>query len=154
MRTNFNFFYLQKPYFYEQKKIRGGIFVKIRLKKSNEHPIYLTSAILMMVCGKQVVRAMEGDVSLDDLNEGVKPGQSTVFSSDGSSSNEYDVHSYNADMKKFRRMALSSQDYESSNEYGFTSDYGQNEGSSTASADSIEMSRHRAAAAAASARRI
>ena len=157
MRTNFNFFIYKSLIFMRKKKNKGGIFVKIRLKKSKEHPIYFISAILMMVCGKQVVRAMEGDVSLDDLNEGVKPGQSTVFSSDGSSSNEYDVHSYNADMKKFRRMALSSQDYESSNEYGFTSDYGQNEGSSTASADSIEMSRHRAAASAsasASARRI
>jgi hypothetical protein len=30
----------------------------------------------------QIVRALEGDASLDDLNEGVKPGQSMMFSSD------------------------------------------------------------------------
>lgn len=97
----------------------------------------------IFMCVKQIVRALEGDVSLDDLNEGVKPGQSTVFSSsDGST--DYDVNSYNADMKKFRRMAL---DYESSNEYGFNSDYGHNGGSSSASAESTEMARQRAAAA-------
>lgn len=91
---------------------------------------------------KQTVRALEGDVSLDDLNEGVKPGQSSVFGSDGST--DYDKGSYNADMKKFRRMALSSQDYESSTEYGFTSDYGNNEASSSASGDSLELGQRRA----------
>lgn len=90
----------------------------------------------------QTVRALEGDVSLDDLNEGVKPGQSSVFGSDGST--DYDKGSYNADMKKFRRMALSSQDYESSTEYGFTSDYGNNEASSSASGDSLELGQRRA----------
>lgn len=87
------------------------------------------------------MRALEGDVSLDDLNEGVKPGQSQVFGSNGST--EYDVDSYNADMKKFRRMALSSQDYDSSTDYGFTSDYGHNEASSSASGDSLEIGQRR-----------
>lgn len=52
----------------------------------------------------QIVRALEGDVSLDDLNEGVKPGKSSVFMSSGSS--DYDVNAYNADMKKFRQVAM------------------------------------------------
>lgn len=82
----------------------------------------------------QIVRALEGDVSLEDLNEGVKPGQSSVYSSTGSS--DYDTSSYNADMKKFRKMALTSQEYASS-EYGATSEYGLNPSSS--SSDSREM---------------
>lgn len=80
------------------------------------------------------MRALEGDVSLEDLNEGVKPGQSSVYSSTGSS--DYDTSSYNADMKKFRKMALTSQEYASS-EYGATSEYGLNPSSS--SSDSREM---------------
>ncbi|KAL5752698.1 hypothetical protein ACOSP7_022895 [Xanthoceras sorbifolium] len=54
----------------------------------------------------QIVRALEGDSSLDDLNEGVKPGQSSIYSS--STSTEYSQSSYNADLKKFRQMALGS----------------------------------------------
>lgn len=61
----------------------------------------------------QIVRALEGDVSLDDLNEGVKPGQSSVFGSANGSS-DYDSSAYNADMKRFREVALSSQDFGSS----------------------------------------
>jgi len=83
----------------------------------------------------QIVRALEGDVSLEDLNEGVRPGQSSTFGSNGSS--DYDAGSYNADMKKFRKMALASQDMGSS-EYGATSEYGLNPSSS--SSDSREMS--------------
>ncbi|CAK9170689.1 unnamed protein product [Ilex paraguariensis] len=71
----------------------------------------------------QVVRALEGDVSLSDLNEGIRPGHSTMYSSHGSS--DYDTTQYNEDMKKFRKMALASQEYGSS-EYsgGPTSEYG------------------------------
>ncbi|EEF40848.1 proline-rich receptor-like protein kinase PERK4 [Ricinus communis] len=61
----------------------------------------------------QIVRALEGDVSLDALNEGTKPGQSSMFSSSNGSS-DYDTSSYNADMKKFRQVALSSQEFGSS----------------------------------------
>ncbi|KAF5945735.1 hypothetical protein HYC85_015963 [Camellia sinensis] len=60
----------------------------------------------------QVVRALEGDVSLSDLNEGIKPGHSTVYSSHGSS--DYDTSQYNEDLKKFRKMALGTQEYGSS----------------------------------------
>jgi len=49
-------------------------------------------------------------VSLDALNEGVKPGHSNVYGSLGASS-DYSQTSYNADMKKFRQIALSSQEF-------------------------------------------
>lgn len=76
---------------------------------------------------KQIVRALEGDVSLDDLNEGTKPGQSSVFNPTSGGSSDYDTQAYNADMKKFRKLALSSQEFGSS-EFG------------TSSNDSREMS--------------
>ncbi|KAI4377754.1 hypothetical protein MLD38_015333 [Melastoma candidum] len=57
----------------------------------------------------QIVRALEGDVSLSDLNEGMRPGQSGLYSSYGSS--DYDNSQYNEDLKKFRKMALESQGY-------------------------------------------
>lgn len=76
----------------------------------------------------QIVRALEGDVSLEDLNEGVKPGQSSYFGS--SSENNHDVGSYSANMRKFRKIALDSQDYGSS-EYGATSEYGLDPSSSS-----------------------
>ncbi|XP_030498949.2 proline-rich receptor-like protein kinase PERK4 [Cannabis sativa] len=63
----------------------------------------------------QIVRALEGDVSLDDLNEGVRPGYSSIYTS--SESSDYDASAYNADMKRFRKMALTSQEYPSS-EFG------------------------------------
>ncbi|XP_040999745.1 proline-rich receptor-like protein kinase PERK4 [Juglans microcarpa x Juglans regia] len=67
----------------------------------------------------QIVRALEGDISLlEDLNDGVKPGQSSVFNPNGSS--EYDTAAYNTDMKKFRKIALSSQEF-ASGEYGMSS---------------------------------
>lgn len=71
---------------------------------------------------KQIVRALEGDVSLSDLNEGIRPGQN-LYSSYGSS--DYDTMQYNEDLKKFRKMALNSQEYGASSEYsGPTSEYG------------------------------
>ncbi|XP_021275699.1 proline-rich receptor-like protein kinase PERK1 [Herrania umbratica] len=71
----------------------------------------------------QIVRALEGDASLSDLNEGMRPGQSNIYSSYGSS--DYDTSQYNEDMKKFRRMALGTQEYGASSEYSEpTSEYG------------------------------
>ncbi|XWS54899.1 hypothetical protein CRYUN_Cryun10bG0129300 [Craigia yunnanensis] len=83
---------------------------------------------------RQIVRALEDDVSLDDLNEAMRPGQSSRFtlSSDGI---DYDSSSYSADMKKFRKLALDSQEYGSSN-FGNTSEYGLSPSSS--SSDSSE----------------
>ncbi|KAM7253490.1 hypothetical protein ACFE04_021644 [Oxalis oulophora] len=80
----------------------------------------------------QIVRALEGDMNLADLNEGVKPGQSTIFSSSAGSS-DYDASSYSTDMKKFRKLALDSQEINSS-EYGATSEYGLNPSSSSSEA--------------------
>ena len=57
----------------------------------------------------QIVRVLEGDVSLDDIHEGVRPGHSTLYSSLGSS--DYDTSQYSEDIKKFRNMALGSQEY-------------------------------------------
>ncbi|ESQ37165.1 hypothetical protein EUTSA_v10002434mg [Eutrema salsugineum] len=72
----------------------------------------------------QIVRALEGNVSLSDLNEGMRPGQSNVYSSYGGST-DYDSSQYNEDMKKFRKMALGTQGYNTTGEYSNpTSDYG------------------------------
>ncbi|XP_021275118.1 proline-rich receptor-like protein kinase PERK4 [Herrania umbratica] len=69
----------------------------------------------------QIVRALEGDSSLDDLNEGIKPGHSAVYSSGVSS--EYSASSYNADLKKFRQLALSSQEFGGSEDGTSSSDH-------------------------------
>ncbi|GAB2283073.1 Proline-rich receptor-like protein kinase perk1 [Dionaea muscipula] len=95
----------------------------------------------------QIVRALEGDVSLDDLNEGVRPGQSTVFSSSAGSS-DYDTSNYSADLKKFRQMAFGTQEW-GSGMYtgdGLTSEYGLNpstSSSSTSTTSSREMDTRR-----------
>ncbi|KAE8655095.1 Proline-rich receptor-like protein kinase PERK5 [Hibiscus syriacus] len=64
----------------------------------------------------QIARILEGDSSLDSLNEGTKPGQSTIFGASG----EYNSSLYNADMQRFRQLALGSQEFKSS-EYGTSS---------------------------------
>ena len=51
---------------------------------------------------------MEGNISLDDLNEGVTPGHSTVIDSSGST--EYSTSEYKEDMRKFQKLALESQE--------------------------------------------
>lgn len=87
-----------------------------------------------------MVRALEGDVSLSDLNEGIKPGHSRVYGSYGSS--DYDTMQYNEDMKKFRKMALGTQEYGASSEYSArtTSEYGLNpSGSSSEGQTTREM---------------
>lgn len=68
---------------------------------------------------KQIVRALEGDASLDDLNEGVKPGQSMMFSS-GSENDS--GGNYASNINRFRKVAFESSEY--SNEYSGTSEYG------------------------------
>ncbi|CAK9142570.1 unnamed protein product [Ilex paraguariensis] len=68
----------------------------------------------------QIVRALEGDMSLDALNEGVKPGHGAMSSYGGSS--EYDGGSYHSEMKKFRKTGLSSQEFTSS-EHGTTGEF-------------------------------
>ncbi|MED6204346.1 Proline-rich receptor-like protein kinase perk5 [Stylosanthes scabra] len=80
----------------------------------------------------QIVRVLEGDVSLDVLNnEGVKPGQSGVMGESG----EYGSAAYSADMKRFRMLALGESSGVASSEYGgTTSEYGLN--ASPSSSDS------------------
>ncbi|KAL7597611.1 hypothetical protein Lser_V15G24133 [Lactuca serriola] len=72
----------------------------------------------------QVVRALEGDVSLSDLTEGTQPGSvGSLYGSRGSS--DYDTAQYNEDMVKFRKMALGgTQEYASSEYSRPTSEYG------------------------------
>ncbi|XP_022854131.1 proline-rich receptor-like protein kinase PERK5 [Olea europaea var. sylvestris] len=85
----------------------------------------------------QIVRALEGNSSLEDLSEGVKStGQSAAHKSSGTMSDMYDTRAYNADMMKFRKMVISNPDNASS-EYGATSEYGLNPSSS--SSDSREL---------------
>lgn len=73
----------------------------------------------------QIVRAFEGNLSLYDLTEGVTPGHSTIYSLDGSS--DYSSTQYKEDLKKFKKMALESQTFGSSECSGLTtSDNGQN----------------------------
>ncbi|KAK2426702.1 Proline-rich receptor-like protein kinase perk4 [Trifolium repens] len=64
----------------------------------------------------QIVRTLEGDVSLDDLKEGMKPGHNPVHTS-SSGSSEYDTMQYNADMQKFRKAVFNN----NSNEFGTSS---------------------------------
>ncbi|CAN8268604.1 unnamed protein product [Cochlearia groenlandica] len=72
----------------------------------------------------QIVRALEGNVSLSDLNEGMRPGHSNVYSSYGGST-DYDSSQYKEDMTKFRKMALGTQELNTTGEYSNpTSDYG------------------------------
>jgi len=82
----------------------------------------------------QIVRVLEGDVSLEDLNEGK---QTSAYNSSDASS-EYDTRAYTADLKKFRQVAFATQDFASSEYGGSTSDYGLN-ASSSSSSDSREM---------------
>ncbi|KAG7531560.1 hypothetical protein ISN44_As08g001780, partial [Arabidopsis suecica] len=77
----------------------------------------------------QIVRVLEGDMSMDDLSEGKRPGQSKYLSP-GSVSSEYNASSYTADMKKFKKLALENKEYQSS-EYGGTSEYGLNPSASS-----------------------
>ncbi|KAL4572213.1 hypothetical protein LXL04_018983 [Taraxacum kok-saghyz] len=87
----------------------------------------------------QVVRALEGDVSLSDLDEGIRPGHSSVYNG----SSDYDTAQYNEDMIKFRKMALGTQEYNASSEYSRpTSEYGLNlnpSGSSSEGQNTREM---------------
>ncbi|XP_016176922.1 proline-rich receptor-like protein kinase PERK1 [Arachis ipaensis] len=79
----------------------------------------------------QVVRALEGHISLEDLYEGGTPGHSRVFGS--FESLNYDAGQYNEDLKKFRKLALESQEHGTSEYSGPSSEYGQHPSASTSS---------------------
>ncbi|KAG0493941.1 hypothetical protein HPP92_004935 [Vanilla planifolia] len=86
----------------------------------------------------QIVRALEGDASLEDLNEGVKPGHSSAFGSYTSS--DYDTMQYKEDMKRFRKIALGSQEHGSSGYSVPTGELGLNQSASSSEGrDAIEM---------------
>ncbi|KDP37232.1 hypothetical protein JCGZ_06288 [Jatropha curcas] len=70
----------------------------------------------------QIVRALEGNMSLDDLSDGITPGNSMIYESYGSS--DYNSSQYTKDLKKFRKIALESQEVASSEYSGVTSEYG------------------------------
>lgn len=62
------------------------------------------------LCWKQIVRTLEGDLSLDDLSDaGSKASQGSGLTA----SQVYDTTAYNADMLKFRKMVLDSGEYTS-----------------------------------------
>ena len=65
----------------------------------------------------QIVRALEGDVSLEDLKEGMlkSSGHNSAYTS-SSGSSEYDTVQYNADMMKFRKAIMSSEEFGDSGE--------------------------------------
>jgi len=91
---------------------------------------------------EQIVRALEGDVSIEDFKERVKPGrQSSNFSSSTATGSEYDAGSYGANMKKFRNMAVVDSNECGSSEYEGTSEYGLNPSSTSSSDHSQEMGR-------------
>ncbi|GMY17631.1 proline-rich receptor-like protein kinase PERK1 [Fagus crenata] len=72
----------------------------------------------------QIVHALEGHVSLKDLDEGMQPGDSTSFNFAGRSN--CDVRKYFENMKK-SNMTLESQEYGMMSRYsGSTSEYGLN----------------------------
>ncbi|KAL6140898.1 hypothetical protein ACLB2K_059190 [Fragaria x ananassa] len=80
----------------------------------------------------QVVRALEGNLSPDELNEGVIPGHSMIYSS--SESTQYSTQEYKQDMLKFRKLALEeSQELDQgiSETSGPSSDFGQHQSASS-----------------------
>lgn len=87
----------------------------------------------------QIVRALEGNVSLSDLNEDIRPGRSGLFGSYGSL--EYDAIKCNEDLKKFQKITLASTENYGSSKHGKpTSRYGVNPlGSSSEGQTSQEM---------------
>ncbi|KAM7255509.1 hypothetical protein ACFE04_008407 [Oxalis oulophora] len=78
----------------------------------------------------QIVRALEGNMDLEDLNEGLKPGYSAKFSSGGGST-DYSSAQYKEDMEKFRKLAFESQQLGSSDGSVPTSEYAVNPSSSS-----------------------
>ncbi|MBA0815560.1 hypothetical protein Gohar_000323, partial [Gossypium harknessii] len=68
---------------------------------------------------RQIVRALEDDVPLDELKGVVAAGQSSRFSTTNDTS-EYNSSSYSADMRRFRQTAMTDSQEHPSNNYGNT----------------------------------
>lgn len=62
---------------------------------------------------EQIVRALEGNSSLEDLNDN-KPSKVPSFAaSNATPTQSYDTGMYNADMMKFRKMIMPTQEFSS-----------------------------------------
>lgn len=84
----------------------------------------------------QVVRVLEGDTSLADLDDGIKPGHNSVYNG----SSDYDTTQYNEDLIRHRKMIVDSQEFASSEYSRPTSEYGLNpSGSSSEAGNTREM---------------
>lgn len=84
----------------------------------------------------QIVRALEGDSSLEDLNEVVRTANDGGSSAScvGSTTSLSDHEHYGTEMNKIRKMTAGSGPFNyNSSEYGATSEYGLN--LSTSSSD-------------------
>jgi serine/threonine protein kinase len=109
-----------------------------RLNKSYDYQEMLCMIACAAVCVRhfarrrprmsQIVRALEGNICLEDLNEGIRPGQSTIYGSHDSI--DYDNAQYKEDLKKFTKMALESQ-IQVTDCSGPTSEFGQHPSGST-----------------------
>ncbi|KAG5559340.1 hypothetical protein RHGRI_009023 [Rhododendron griersonianum] len=90
-----------------------------RLQKDYNH----NEMVRMVSCADScVVRALEGNLSLSDLYAEFRPRHSTAYSSHGSS--DYDTKQYSEDLKKFKKVALGTEEYGSSEQSRPTSEYG------------------------------
>lgn len=64
---------------------------------------------------EQIVRALEGNSSLEDLNDNPKTSKVPSFAASNEvSTQSYDTGMYNADMMKFRKMIMPTQEFNSS----------------------------------------
>ncbi|KAL6880257.1 hypothetical protein ACP4OV_011822 [Aristida adscensionis] len=90
-----------------------------------------------------IVAALRGEAALEELNDGVRPGHSTMFSSSsGSSGSEYGSGSYTREMERIRRAALPSPEY--SAEYaGSIPEFGHPSPASSADSREQDDRRHR-----------
>ncbi|KZV17742.1 hypothetical protein F511_01551 [Dorcoceras hygrometricum] len=114
--------------------VEGGSYAELvdpRLENNYDHHAMLRMVASAAACIRhsarrrpkmsQIVRALEGDVSLEDLNEGVRPGHSGMFGSNSGS--EYDSGSH-SDLRRFKKVdGMSSQEYTSSGEHGLTGEF-------------------------------
>ncbi|KAF7149202.1 hypothetical protein RHSIM_Rhsim03G0241100 [Rhododendron simsii] len=79
----------------------------------------------------QVVRALEGNLSLSDLYAEIRPRHSTAYSFHGGS--DYDTNQYCKDLKKFKKVELGTHEYGSSEQSGPTSESGSHPSGSSSS---------------------
>ncbi|GMH14715.1 hypothetical protein Nepgr_016556 [Nepenthes gracilis] len=85
----------------------------------------------------QIARALEGDVPLDDLNEGGRPGKSTASSSSDGNSND-DATANRWKLNEFRQAASGSQEWGSGLYDGDTSEYGLHPSTSSDSSKELD----------------